>query len=54
MNDFFDYQFPEEDAPEGRYPGYLREVDASGRTYGMLSYSRRSKCWTIKAEPCVT
>ena len=23
-------------------------------TYGTLSYNRRSKCWTIKAEPCVT
>ena len=54
MNDFFEYRFPEEDAPEGRYPGYLREVDASGRTYGTLSYNRRAKCWTIKAEPCVT
>ena len=54
MNDFFDYRFPGEDAPLERYPGYLREVDASGRTYGTLSYNRRSKCWTIKAEPCVT
>ena len=37
-----------------RYPGYLREVDATGRTYGTLSYNRRAKCWTIQAEPCVT
>ena len=36
------------------YPGYLRDEDASGHTYGVLSYNRRSKCWTIKGEPCVT
>ena len=36
------------------YPGYLRDVPPGQRTYGMLSYNRRSKCWTIKGEPCVT
>lgn len=35
-------------------PGYLREVPARGHIYGTLSYNRRSKCWTIKGEPCVT
>ena len=36
------------------YPGYLRDVPPGQRTYGTLSYNRRSKCWTIKGEPCVT
>ncbi len=39
-------------APE--YPAYLRDVPPGGRTYGTLSYNRKSKCWTIKGEPCVT
>lgn len=37
-----------------RLPGYLRDVPAGGHIYGTLSYNRRSKCWTIKGEPCVT
>ncbi len=36
------------------YPAYLKDVDSQGVTYGTLSYNRRSKCWTIKGEPCVT
>lgn len=36
------------------YPGYLRDVQPGQHTYGTLSYNRRSKCWTIKGEPCVT
>ncbi len=40
------------DAPD--YPAYLRDVPPGGRTYGTLSYNRKSKCWTIKGEPCVT
>ncbi|MBQ9951951.1 MAG: DEAD/DEAH box helicase [Clostridia bacterium] len=36
------------------YPSYLRDVPPGGHTYGTLSYNRRSKCWTIKGEPCVT
>lgn len=35
-------------------PGYLRDVPMTGHIYGTLSYNRRSKCWTIKGEPCVT
>ena len=35
-------------------PAYLRDGQPGARTYGTLSYNRRSKCWTIKAEPCVT
>ena len=36
------------------FPAYLRDVPPDQSTYGTLSYNRRSKCWTIKAEPCVT
>lgn len=36
------------------YPSYLRDVPPGQHTYGTLSYNRRSKCWTIKGEPCVT
>ena len=35
-------------------PAYLRDSYAQGHTYGTLSYNRRSKCWTIKGEACVT
>ena len=36
------------------FPAYLRDVPPDQPTYGTLSYNRRSKCWIIKAEPCVT
>ena len=36
------------------YPAYLRDADAARKTYGTLSYNRRSKCWTIKGDPVVT
>lgn len=39
---------------EGKLPGYLQDVPQTGHLYGTLSYNRRSKCWTIKGEPCVT
>lgn len=36
-------------------PAYLRDGEAApAHIYGTLSYNRRSKCWTIQAEPCVT
>ena len=54
MNEFLDYQFPDDFGSVESYPAYLRDAPASGHTYGTLSYNRRSKCWTIKAEPCVT
>ena len=38
----------------GNVPAYLRDVPPGAQTYGTLSYNRRSKCWTIKGEPCVT
>ena len=53
MTDFFEYQFPDE-APVESYPAYLRDGAPDGHRYGTLSYNRKSKCWTIKAEPCVT
>ena len=36
------------------YPAYLRDAPPDGHKYGVLSYNRRAKCWTIKGEPCVT
>ena len=39
---------------KGRLPGYLQDLPQNGHIYGTLSYNRRSKCWTIKGEPCVT
>ena len=36
------------------YPVYLSDAPEGAHTYGTLSYNRRSKCWTIKGEPCVT
>ena len=36
------------------YPFYLRDAPVDGHIYGTLSYNRKSRCWTIKAEPCVT
>ena len=35
-------------------PAYLRDVPAGRHTYGTLSYNRKSKCWIIRGEPCVT
>ena len=40
--------------PAADCPAYLRDVPPGARTYGTLSYNRRSKCWTIKGDPCVT
>ncbi|MBQ7785228.1 MAG: DEAD/DEAH box helicase [Clostridia bacterium] len=37
-----------------RLPAYLQNTPCGGHVYGTLSYNRRSKCWTIKGEPCVT
>lgn len=39
---------------EGKLPGYLQDAPQTGHLYGTLSYNCRSKCWTIKGEPCVT
>lgn len=54
MNPFSEYRFPDV-SEAAQLPPYL-EMGASsaGHSYGTLSYNRRSKCWTIKGEPCVT
>ena len=45
---------PEEENDEDLLPAYLREPPTPSRTYGTLSYNRRSKCWTVKGDPSVT
>ena len=45
---------PAEDNDEDLLPAYLRQPPTPRRTYGTLSYNRRSKCWTVKADPAVT
>lgn len=47
-------QIQQNQIEDERLPGYLRDVRQGGHIYGTLSYNRRSKCWTIKGEPCVT
>lgn len=39
---------------KNKLPGYMLDAPMTGHVYGVLSYNRRSKCWTIKGEPCVT
>ena len=49
-----DWQEPE-GGEEELLPPYLRYADApTGRTYGTLSYNRRSRCWVVKGDPSVT
>ncbi len=36
------------------YPKYLESPPEDAYTYGTLSYNRKSRCWTIKGDPCVT
>lgn len=45
---------PAEENDDDLLPAYLREPPAPTRTYGTLSYNRRSKCWTVKGDPSVT
>ncbi len=45
---------PAEETDDNLLPAYLREPPTPSRTYGTLSYNRRSKCWTVKADPSVT
>ncbi len=42
------------DDPTDLLPAYLREPPLPTRTYGTLSYNRRSKCWVVKGDPSVT
>ena len=37
-----------------KYPAYLASQEENVRTYGVLSYNRRARAWTIKGDPCVT
>ncbi|MBR3929877.1 MAG: DEAD/DEAH box helicase [Clostridia bacterium] len=41
-------------ASVNEYPKYLDSPNENAHTYGTLSYNRKSRCWTIKGEPCVT
>ena len=44
-----------DDSGEELLPAYLRDVPSGvRRSYGTLSYNRRSKCWTVKGDPSVT
>ncbi len=45
---------PAEESDEDLLPAYLREPPIPSRTFGTLSYNRRSKCWTVKGDPSVT
>ena len=48
------FEAPAEENDEDLLPAYLRQPPTPSRTYGTLSYNRRSKCWTVKADPAVT
>lgn len=50
MDDFGDSYAASDEA----YPAYLRDAPPGRHSYGTLSYNRKSKCWIIKGEPCVT
>ena len=43
-----------QDLSEEDLPPFLRSAQASGATYGTLSYNARRKCWVIKGDPSVT
>ena len=49
-------QFEQPDAAEELLlPAYLQDVPSgTRRSFGTLSYNRRSKCWTVKGDPSVT
>ena len=48
------FEEPAEESDEDLLPAYLREPPIPSRTFGTLSYNRRSKCWTVKGDPAVT
>ncbi|MBQ3486562.1 MAG: DEAD/DEAH box helicase [Clostridia bacterium] len=48
------FEEPAEESDDDLLPAYLREPPAPSRTFGTLSYNRRSKCWTVKGDPSVT
>ncbi len=45
----YDAEYDETDVP-----AYMQDVPEAPHYYGALSYNARSKCWTVRAEPCVT
>ena len=51
--DEMQFEQPEE-SDDDLLPAYLREPPIPRRTFGTLSYNRRSKCWTVKGDPSVT
>ncbi len=48
------FEEPDEENDEDLLPAYLRQAPHPARTYGTLSYNRRSKCWVVKGDPSVT
>ena len=48
------FEEPAEESDDYLLPAYLREPPIPTRTFGTLSYNRRSKCWTVKGDPSVT
>ena len=48
------FEEPVEESDEDLLPAYLRQAPVPSRTYGTLSYNRRSKCWMVKGDPSVT
>ncbi len=52
--DELQFEQPDDESDEDLLPAYLREPPIPSRTYGALSYNRRSKCWTVKGDPSVT
>ncbi len=47
-------QLPDETYEDEEAPAYLQDAPEGGHYYGTLSYNSRRKCWTVRAEPCVT
>ena len=45
---------PETEPEEEDIPAYLNDVPQPGHYYGTLSYNAKSRCWTVRGEPCVT
>ena len=57
MQDWNEDLFTAEEEDENTLlPLYLRpqEPPPGGRTYGTLSWNRRSRCWVVRADPSVT
>ena len=44
----------EESYAEEEIPAYMQDAPCSGHIYGTITYNARRRCWTVRAEPCVT